>query len=304
MTKKIIITGASGHIGQELLQCEQVDGFDIHIIVRAVDKVPQFIRDKDNITFHIIEDLTTCHVTDLETIMRDGHVLIHLAAIIHEEGPIENSATVRMADNIAEAAANANVQHIINLSSISARFAELNTPNARLYGYRKLAAEHCFLEKCYDRKLITLRPPAVYGAAMNGPIALLIKFIKMGLPLPLGSAHALRDYISIDNLSHLIWYLGSQDEWPATPTLYEPCDGYSVSTKTLIQNIGTVLDRRIIVLPFPIKLLQLMSKVIGKKDLIDGAIGPVTATGNARLLADFGWLPKEKIPESLQYIKS
>lgn len=304
MIKKIVVTGATGHIGKALLQSSQADGFEIHAIVRSVKELPQHMRDNDNIMFHTIDDLAQIDPDQLAAIMADAHMVIHLAALIVEDGPIEDSQTVHMARNVAAACHNADIPNIINLSSIYARFAEENVSHARLYGHRKRSAENNFIVGSPNANIIFLRPPAVYGQGMSGSISLLIKLVSKNVPMPFGRTNAERDYISINNLTDLIWHITSHSDWPKGRNYYEPSDGLSVSTKTLVSEIASVMNKRALLLPVPVTLLKVVGTILGKADMIDGAVGAVQATGNAALLQDFNWAPKEQIPESLDFLHS
>lgn len=304
--QKIVITGGTGRIGQALLNAAQAELYEVHIIVRSQRNLPDIWRDYDSFVFHEIGDLATCRVSDLVPIFRNAVSVIHLAAVISENLSINESATVGMAKNVADAVAMGNVPNVILLSSIAASFAEQHAVSARAYGYRKLVAERCF-EKTDRSSIITLRPPAVYGPGMGGALKLLTTLVKYHIPLPLGLANQPRDYISINNLVELIWQIADrQVKRPSTygTRIYEPCDGRSLSTKMLVTEISQALARKALLVPAPISLLKIGARIIGQTELMDGAIGKMTASGNKALLNDFDWTPMEQMPASLDYLKA
>lgn len=303
--QKIVITGGTGRIGQALLNAAQAELYEVHIIVRSKRDLPNIWREYDGFVFHEIDDLGTCRVSDLVPIFHDAALVIHLAAKISENLSINESATVGMARNIADVVEIGKVPNVILLSSIAASMAEQNTVNARAYGYRKLAAEQCF-KKIGKSSIIILRPPAVYGPCMGGALNLLTTLVKYHVPLPLGLADQPRDYISINNLVDLIWHITDrQVTKPSTygARIYEPCDGRSLSTRMLVKEIAHSLGRKALLVPVPISLLKTVAKITGQVEVVDGAIGEMTASGNKALLDDFGWAPMEQISASLDYLK-
>lgn len=304
-----MITGGTGRIGQALLNAAQAELYDVHIIVRSKLDLPDLWRDKGGFVFHEIDDLATCGVSDLIPIFRNAGLVIHLAAVISENLSINECATVGMARNVADAVSKGNVQGVILLSSIYASLAEQKAVNARPYGYRKLAAEQCFVQNSkIDRSpIITLRPPAVYGPGMGGTLKLLTALVKYYIPLPLGSANAPRDYISVNNLVGLIWQITNRQMKSSSLSgirIYEPCDGRPLSTKMLVTEIANALSRKALLVPAPVSLLKILAKITGQIEVVDGAIGEMTATGNKALLDDFGWSSMEQMPASLDYLKT
>ncbi len=304
--QKIVITGGTGRIGQALLNAAQAELYEVHIIVRRKRDLPDIWRDYDSFVFHEIGDLATCRVSDLVPIFRNAASVIHLAAVISENLSTHESVTVGMARNVADAVAKGNVQNVILLSSIYASMAEQQAVNARAYGYRKLVAERYF-ERTDRSSVIILRPPAVYGPGMGGTLKLLTTLVKYHVPLPLGLANQPRDYISINNLVELIWHITERQVTSSSRSglrIYEPCDGRSLSTKMLVTEIARALARRALLVPVPISLLKIGAEIIGQTELIDGAVGEMTASGNKALLDDFGWTPMEQTPASLDYLKA
>ena len=213
-----------------------------------------------------------------------------------------------MAENVAKVCAEASVPYIIHLSSISARLAQEGAANSRLYGQRKLEAEHAFNSQCADNSaVINLRPPAVYGEGMGGPLSAMISLVRMGIPLPFARAREQRDYISINNLVDLVWSIIKQQlscNSNSGVKEYEPCDGLPLATNELTKLIANSLGRRAIQFPVPIALISSILKLLGKAELADGAFGYLKARGNFELKRDFGWAPIETMPESLEFLRS
>lgn len=308
MRKKIIITGATGRIGRALVSHELSQPYEIHAIVRRKSDPIGTISVDTNITCHEVADLASCDINALTPIFQNAGAVIHLAALIAEDGPVNDSATVKMAENVAAACAEAGVPNVILLSSIYARLAEERAANARLYGHRKLAAEYAFSHRqANNTSTVTLRPPAVYGYGMGGSLSAMISLVRSGIPLPFVLANELRDYISINNLSDLIWRITEEQISGASKSgwrVYEPCDGQPLATNELARLIAKSLGRKAVLFPVPTILITYILKSLGKSELADGAFGHLEACGNLELNRDFGWSPAESMPESLAFIRS
>lgn len=308
MERKVIITGATGRIGRALLTHKLSQPYEIHAIVRRKSDLIGTTSMGTNITYHEVADLASCDINSLTPIFKNAGAVVHLAALIAEDGPVNESATVKIAQNVAEVCAEAGVPNIILLSSIYARLAEQSAANARLYGHRKLAAEHAFSQRhANNTSIVTLRPPAVYGDSMGGSLSTMISLVRSGIPLPFALANEPRDYISINNLADLIWRIVEEQISGASRsgvTVYEPCDGQSLATNELVRLIAKSLGRKAALFPVPTILITSILKLFGKAELADGAFGHLEARGNFELNRDFGWSPKESMPESLSFLRS
>ncbi len=308
--RKIVFTGATGHVGQALLRAQRLAEFDVHLLARDPSRLPKQAQAIDA-TVHPVADLATADPAALAPVFADAQTVVHMAARIVENGPADKSDTVRMAEVVGAATCAAAVPRLLHLGSISATQAEQNAPGKRAYGERKLAAEQAlFAALGPETRLVTLRPPAVYGENMGGPLAQLTGLIRRHVPLPLARATAPRDYISFRNLTDLILTLLSAPpaSWESGPAgqqrIYEPCDGTPVATRDLVSMIAAATNRRAHLFPVPAGLLRLAGNLAGKSSLIEGALDPLTARGNAALATDFGWHPVERLPKSLDYLRN
>jgi len=194
----------------------------------------------------------------------------------------------------------ARIKKVILASSLYARLS-LVTPT--LYGTHKLNIEKEFMESPSLSPVI-LRLPPVYGVNGKGGIALLRKLIAKKIPLPLGAAIAKRDYISVVNVANLIKHLVNLDiqEWDKVcRNKFEPSDGISMSTVELCKAISSDLEVRLILLRVPYRLLAILAKIFGKKDVLSSAFSEMRVTDEPSLYKLCGWLPIEAPPKSLKF---
>ncbi len=295
--QKLLITGAGGFIGKSLLGSFEAGRFDVHALVRRSDPT---IRVRA--TEHLVEDLAICRLEDLADAMDSADCLVHLAAVVPGKGAISaENMTSGIARTVAAAAAVAKIRRVIVISSVYAELAEQGHPRARLYGQEKLMADRIFGELLPEANIIFLRPPVVYGVGMTGSLLALTKMVSKRMWLPLALANHKRSYVSLTNLVDLILTLIRADEhrWQAARgSKYVPTDGEPASTVDLLHAISAGVDVPVRTFPVPLWMLRLAGVLSGKTEMISGAIDPLLMNDNDALFRDFGWVPKEKFPES------
>ena len=297
---RVLISGASGLIGRGVILALEERDWDIDALVRSPGTFNSVA-----VTEHVVPDLATAGITELREIISNVSCILHLAAIVpgKEQSGSQDRRTVEMARTLATAAAHSPHVRMIHMSSAYASLAERSHVSARQYGHSKLQAEiETRSTSPALQELIILRPPVVYGEGMHGAMSTLVGFVKKGLPLPFGRAHEKRAYISKRNLIDLLVKLitaPTENPLVSGCKIYEPSDGIPVSTHTLIRMLAEALGTRPLLLPVPLSLLRLAGKVVGRNDLVSGAIEPLPLRGNEMLQADLGWTPMEKMPDSI-----
>lgn len=302
MAKRILISGATGFIGQRLTACLLAKGHHITALYRNESSVRM-----PAVSWVRVGDLATTPIDP--TIGQGIDVFINLAATLRPTSgniPALQSQTAAIARNVSRFVTEAGLPRLLVLSSIAASVAARNPANRRHYGVEKLAADEIFLEQAdQGRHVIILRPPAVYGPGMQNSMATLAGMIRKGVPIPLGSATAPRHYISIYNLCDLIETIVSSDDtrWTgAAGRIFEPSDGLAIGTRDLIRMMAAAMGRAPRLLPVPLALLRALGAVTGRSELIGGAIDPLDMAPTEELEAAFGWRPVERMPESLAFL--
>lgn len=292
---KIVITGANGFIGKSLLSSISPEQRGVHAIVRRFDH-----DIAPTVSQHVIDDLAVGNSDMLAEVMEGAHYLIHLAAVLpRKDRPIVKGLTRDIADAVALAANKGRVKRVIVMSSVAAELAYQGNVRAQQYGYDKMAADQAFRNRLDHSHVVFLRPPVVYGNGMSGALLALAKLVSSGIWLPLGLAKQKRSYISIVNLIDLLLTLIDANEqvWEnATGRQYVPTDGNPVDTISVVNAISASIGVKARIFPVPIFLLRFGGMIIGKPEMISGAIDPLPYNDNDRLLLDFGWKPKVLFP--------
>lgn len=242
---KILVTGASGFVGNFLLAALRDAGHEVRAASRS--RVEQ-----RGIDFLPAPELGPD--ADWSRALNGVDAVIHLAGMAHVPSKNADAETEEVyfrinADGtraLAEQAAAVGVKHFIFLSSChavaaesEAQIIEKTQPNpVTAYGRSKLEAERAIREGLSNTACAwtILRPPLVYGKGNKANFGLLLKLVKSCIPLPLASVRNRRSFIYVENLVDVIVsFLGNPKAFGKT---YLPSDGEDVSTPELIRKIA------------------------------------------------------------------
>ena len=143
-------------------------------------------------------------------------------------------------------------------------------------------------------EVVIIRPPLVYGFDAPGNFASLMRWLRRGVPLPLGAIHNQRSLVALDNLVDLI---GTCITHPAAANqVFLVSDGEDVSTPELLRHMGQAIGHPARLIPIPTSLLKLVAAMIGKQDMAQRLCCSlqVDITKTRQLL---GWTPPVSLPD-------
>ena len=318
--KKILITGASGFIGQSFIKHSSKLKIPIRGIVRS--NSPLFL-DKE-IEYDFVGDIN--HKTNWKASLINIDCIIHCAGIAHIINTKKNnllkiyqSTNVNGTIQLAEQAANYKVRRLIFLSSIKVNGE--NTTNDHIskflnekksifshkdlanpedaYGKSKLEAEKALWEisSRTGLEVVVLRLPLVYGYGAKGNLERLIKLVRSGIPLPLSLVKNQRSMIGIDNLVDLL--IRCIDHPGASGKTFLASDGEDLSTPELIKFIASSMGRRANLFPFPISVLKFLGSVFGKSEEINRLVGSLRID-NSYTKKILNWTPPISVEEGIR----
>jgi len=174
---KIAITGASGHVGVNLVNNLIELGFDIKVLIFNSSEA------LDNLSITKIKG-SLLETDILDTLCKDVDVVFHLAAQIsigNESDEILKSTNITGTKNILNAARNARVKKFIHFSSIHAlnhepvditmdENRELAINSKIMYERTKAIAEEWVLnQNSHDFDVIVLNPTSIIGPVDTKP---------------------------------------------------------------------------------------------------------------------------------------
>lgn len=227
---KIIITGASGFVGQNLAP---------YLSARGNTVQPLSLRNEN---WQLEEDATA---------------VIHLAGKAHDTKntsaaaayfEINRDLTIKLFDRFLQSP----IRDFFYFSSVKAVADTVNgvlsenevarpyTP----YGQSKFEAEQYLLTRTLPagKRLFIIRPCMIHGPGNKGNLNLLYKVVQKGIPWPLAAFDNGRSFLYVDNLCWMIaQMLSSQD---IASGIYNFADDEAVSTNELVQIIAEVTGKK------------------------------------------------------------
>ncbi|AIM39163.1 dehydratase [Sphingobacterium sp. ML3W] len=228
---KVVITGASGFVGQNLM---------VYLQKSNIEVVSLSLRHSDWAQHQPL----------------DGTAIIHLAGKAHDTSDTSDSdAYFKINRDLTIELFNvflkSNVRDFFYFSSVKA---VADTVGGMLdenivgypqtpYGKSKLEAEEYLLKQMlpYGKRIFIIRPCMIHGPGNKGNLNLLYKVVEKGLPWPLASFNNQRSFVSIDNLNYLIEEMLSEKSVPSG--IYNFADDETLSTNDLVSVIAHNLNR-------------------------------------------------------------
>jgi nucleoside-diphosphate-sugar epimerase len=253
--------------------------------------------------------------TDWGEALSGVDAVVHLAArvhVMHESSPdpLGSFRTVNTEGTrrLAAMAAHAGVRRMVYLSSIkvngeqttSGPFTESDVPRPdEAYGMSKWLAEQALWEAAAGTNLevVVVRPPLVYGPNAPGNFNRLLKFVRMGIPLPLGSVRNRRSFMYVENLCDAIRVCLQHPA--AAGQTFLLSDGEDVSTPELIRLLSGYLGRRSRLIPFPTSLLEAGADLLGLHDEAERLLRSLRVDSSA-IRQTLHWNPPYPLREGLR----
>jgi len=236
---KIVVTGASGFVGQSLVPYLRLHGHSVRSVVRVATK-PEDIQVSD-----ISSGLSADSLTDVDAV-------IHLAAIAHRTGTAADSYMRTNRDGavlLAQQSAEAGVGRFIffSTSKVYGEFStepfrkndRLNPPDA--YSESKALAEQAIAGLDTYMTLSFVRPPVVYGPGVAGNVGQLVRAISRGMPIPVTRHPNARSLLSIDNLTSSVQTILTA---PNLNGIFQPADHGTISFEGLALTVASALGKK------------------------------------------------------------
>jgi len=223
----IALTGATGFVGQSLLDEAVAAGYNVRALTRR-EQEP-----RENVTWVRGELRDTASLSELT---RGAEAILHVAGVVsapdaagYEAGNVAGTL------NVIETAVAKGIRRLVFVSSLSAR-----EPGLSAYGASKAKAEKLLRASPLDWTIV--RPPAIYGPR-DREMFELFRAARWGLvPVPKGAA----SMIHVEDLARLLVALipGGED---VTGKLFEPDDGKPLGwdNAEMARAIGTAVGHRV-----------------------------------------------------------
>lgn len=267
MTRRVLVTGASGFIGARVTAALAKQNF----VVRAAARDPAAIIAASEVERVAMPDLAG--PADWSPLLDSVSHVVHLAGIAHAPGVLPDDVYTRInAAAVGELAAQAKgkVERLVFMSSVRAQvglssdraISEGDEPQPTdAYGRSKLDAEGLLAASGIGYTV--LRPAVVYGKGVKGNIAALATLAKTPMPLPFGGLHNRRSLLALDNLASAISHVLEADA--AANETFLVADAEPISVADLVGAMREGLGRAPHLVKIPGGAVKRLMKSFGKE---------------------------------------
>jgi UDP-glucose 4-epimerase len=310
----IAVTGANGLVGSSVASRLASQGHEVVGIVRPGSLPAAYPAGgvfSGGIRFvpYIAAD------TDWMAALSGVEVVIHCAALTTPPRSDRGHALRRMRDvnvlgaaRLAEHSSKSGVRRLVFISSAKAS-GQRSEPGKPLriddpprpedaYGLGKLEAEAAIREigDTTSMQTVMIRPPMVYGPHAKGNFARLLSLIHRRVPLPFGSVYNRRSMVYLENLADFIALCSlSPDVKGGT---YHVSDNRDVCLTDLLREVGLLMRRPALLLPFPVRGLKALGYLSGRGSDMDRLTENLQLDISASLA--LGWSPPYQMAVGLE----
>jgi len=310
---KVLVTGATGFVGSELIRQLAARALDVVGCVRSADSVLPV-----GVERFVVDDLTKIDI-NWPLVLGSVDVVVHAAARAHimndevldplsEFRKVNCDATLRL----ARAAAESGVKRFVFISSIGVNgcittqpFKELDNAHPHSpYAVSKYEAEQGLFEigQETDMEVVIIRPPLIYGANAPGNFGSLMKWMQKGIPLPFGAIHNKRSLVALDNLVNFIALCADRNKSPkAANEVFLISDNEDVSTTELLRKVASAFGKRSWLTPIPVSWMTFAAKLLGKEDVAVRLFSSLQVD-SSKACELLGWKPVVTMDEQLKKI--
>ena len=247
---KILISGASGFVGKNLVPFLQKFDFDFQYISRKEIELRDFA-------------LADC-----------AEGIIHLAGKAHDLKNVSDPSDYyqvneKHSNRLYDAFLKSKSKVFITISSVKAVADSVDFPLTEgaepfpqtHYGKSKLLAEYYINSKKIPsgKRVYILRPCMIHGPGNKGNLNLLFKIAKWGLPWPLAAFENKRSFCSVENICFVINELLIREDIPSGT--YNIADDEPLSTNEVIQILGESLGIKPHFWHIPRYIIQFVAKI-------------------------------------------
>lgn len=313
MSSGLLVTGGTGFLGQALLHKLLTSGRR-PLIAAVRQKKTAFPAE---LKLELVSELGSS--TDWTACLQAVGVVVHCAARAHvmkeDAGdPLLEYRRVNVQGTLALArqAAKAGVQRFVYISSIKVNgertashhaFHASDIPEPEdAYGASKLEAEQGLIALAHETgmEVVIIRPPLVYGPGVKGNFSSMVRWMRKGMPLPLGAVRNKRSLVALDNLVDFIALCADPERSPrAANEVFLISDGEDVSTTELLRKVANAYSVVPRLLPIPVIWIRTVARLLGKHSVADRLLGSLVVDAS-KAWDLLGWKPVVSMDEQLK----
>ncbi len=320
----VLVTGANGFVGSTLCHALSERGRPVRACIRASSATRDANPVKSGCQSLNVPHVTTMVAPDLSQtnnlsswvpLLSGCSTVVHTAAMVHVMSPtaadVEKFHQVNVTGtlSLARLAHEAGVRRFVFLSTVKVH-GEKTLPGQPFIANQPLAATDPYarskqqaedalmaLAQQTGMELVIIRPPLVYGPGVGGNLEVLIRWLRRGLPLPVGAiTDNARSMVGVDNLVDLI--VTAMDHPNAANRQFLVSDDHDLSTLDLVQQLACAGHLPVRTIAVPQHLLRLLATLIGKSGYVDRLTESLQVNMDATKEA-LGWNPPLSVAQSM-----
>lgn len=305
---KVLVTGANGFVGQAFCRKAVMRSFGVCGTTQSLCRPAPGV---ESAVLGAIDGHT-----NWQGVLAGCHAVVHLAARVHlmvdaAADPLAEFRRVNVEGtlNLARQAEARGVRRFVFLSSIKVNgeathpgrpfVADDEPAPSDAYGVSKMEAERGLrdIARQTGMEVVIIRPPLVYGPGVKANFAAMIRWLRSGVPLPLGAIDNRRSFVALDNLVDLT--LSCLTHSAAAGQTFLVSDGEDVSTTELLRRMGEAISCPPRLIPVPAGWLKAAAAAVGKQDVAQRLCGSlqVDIEKTRQLL---GWRPPLTLDQGLK----
>jgi nucleoside-diphosphate-sugar epimerase len=297
----VVVTGASGFVGQMLIRALRRQGLRVRAVARRVGDGE---GPENGPAMETVRIENVGPGTDWTLALAHCSVVVHLAAHVHKKAQGIGDAAddfhrvnVEGSETLARQAARAGVRRFVFLSSVKVN-GEYSMGRALTeqdpvvpvdaYGKSKAEAERrlCRVAADTGMEVVILRSPLVYGPGVKANFLNLLRAVDAGIPLPFASVQNRRSLIFVGNLVNAIETCLHHPA--AANRTFFVSDGNDVSTAQLVTEVAVALGRKSRLWACPTSWLRLAGRLSGHTEQI-ARLTESLQIDISKIRAELGW---------------
>ena len=315
-SRRVLVTGTSGFVGRAIADALLNQNQQVVAPVRQIDNKRLIDGGSSHLFYFLIDNIGD--TTSWGSALCNVKTVVHCAAITslmraQAGDPLAIYREVNVAGTLqlARNAAADGVQRFVFLSSIKVN-GELTLPGRPFtetsafspkdhYAQSKVEAEEALmvLARQTGMEIVIIRSPLVVGQGVKGNLDRMIKWLQLGVPLPLGMVQNKRSLVSLDNLVSLVLLCADRGKSPqAVNQVFCVADEEDLSTPALLNKLAQASGRPSRLFPVPPICLRSAAILLRKQPIVDRLLGNLQVDTN-KVRTMLGWRPVVSLDEQL-----
>ena len=251
--KEILLFGASGQIGRNLIRKLSLNNYKITAVTRNIHRVGYIIKTQANPGYLKLHELNNFDYNKIETLMQNSDICINLVGILYETSN-QKFKTIHtdLPSMLSKIAKKNNIEKFIHLSALG-----IEKSTSSKYAQSKLDGE-INVKKNFENSII-LKPSIVYSIDDKFTTNFMTLLSRLPIMPLYYEGKTKFSPIHVNDLNDII--LGMIEGNYKNLTL--ECVGPEILTfKDIIKEILKSIDKKRILVPLPYQIAKLSAKIL------------------------------------------